>query len=315
MKWFFPSWNGDFRLEKQGDDQTALVMVSPTAHELEILGVLAKSFREKQWWAGEKLWQAEGEPYRDQPSQRVTLAAPIDKVAPLVTKLMKPGKQTLTAVVFKDGLVETVEGATSPSMADLAVAASKEGVVAATVKRLTPCCPECIPGSIGPAREVLLSFLSKEQHDDWAKHRYLIAYGSLSGHPYLLAHRHSRLAQQQGKICRDLDDDRILHFHDWSVPPEEEVLAAKLILEHREPWLRNEATLAGIPTGFAYSDWSAFKNPFGDGMDGTLDASFTTLIGTGLAMLSSSLPAPQAAAPRRRRRGRRQNAQRHASRT
>ena len=34
----------------------------------------------------------------------------------------------------------------------------------------------------------------------------------------------------------------MLHFHDNSVPPEEEVLAAKLILEHREPWLRNEAT-------------------------------------------------------------------------
>jgi hypothetical protein len=66
----------------------------------------------------------------------------------------------------------------------------------------------------------------------------------------------------------------VVHFHDRRVPPEEEVLAAKLILEHAEPWLRNEATL-----------WSAgamiFKNPFGNGMDGVEDATFTQRIGQG----------------------------------
>ena len=33
------------------------------------------------------------------------------------------------------------------------------------------------------------------------------------------------------------------------MPPEEEILAAKLILEHREPWLRNEANAAAEYSG------------------------------------------------------------------
>jgi hypothetical protein len=79
----------------------------------------------------------------------------------------------------------------------------------------------------------------------------------------------------------------VLKFFDWSVPPEEEVLAAKLILEHREPWLRNEATLF-----HELQNWYAepvFKNPFGDKSDGTSDAAFMT--GIGLAFKAMD-PAP-----------------------
>ncbi len=147
---------------------------------------------------------------------------------------------------------------------------------AVTVRRPTPCCPQCTRGAVGPASEVLLAFLDEQQHKDWSERRAIIVRGGLTGNRYLLAHRNTDLAAQIGRICFDMDGDVVVHFHDRTVPPEEEVLAAKLILEHREPWLRNEATyfVRGGPRR------SRFKNPFGDGLDGVADASLTQLIGS-----------------------------------
>jgi len=109
--------------------------------------------------------------------------------------------------------------------------------------------------------------------------------GHLSGHRYVIAHRHSKLAQQVGRICFDVDDEKVVHFHDWSVPPEEEVLAAKLIMEHSEPWLRNEATV------FGPGRTDLYKNPFGDIGDGVESASFAQGIGEGLAQVGGPLRA------------------------
>ena len=134
------------------------------------------------------------------------------------------------------------------------------------------------------ARDVLLSFLSPEQHKDWADHRAIIVRGGLSGHRYLLAHRHSVTAKRLGKICYDLDDHFVLHFHQTEVPPEEEVLAAKLILEHREPWLRNEATVLQQASDGKWVDlgFLRYKNPFGDANNGRVDAAITAMLGIGV---------------------------------
>jgi hypothetical protein len=201
---------------------------------------------------------------------------------------LKSGEQALSAVLMKDGRVETVSGANA-DVAALAKKAEEEGKAAATVKRPTPSCPQCIPGSIGPAREVLLEFLDEEQHDSWAKDRFFIVYGGLTGNAYVLAHRHSPLARTLGRICADLDDQVVVHFHQTEVPPEEEVLAAKLILEHREPWLRNEATML---SRFYFTFFKPpsrrqpkFKNPFGGYHDGIADAQLTENIGRFAAAL------------------------------
>lgn len=152
---------------------------------------------------------------------------------------------------------------------------------AVTVRRATPCCPQCTPGAVGPASEVLLAFLDERQHKDWAERRAIVVRGGLTGHRYLLAHRSTELAARMGRICFDMEDQLVIHFHDMAVPPEEEVLAAKLILEHREPWLRNEATTFG--------GTQRFKNPFGDGGDGVWDATLTRQIGVYAGALSGEL--------------------------
>jgi hypothetical protein len=149
---------------------------------------------------------------------------------------------------------------------------------AVSVKRPTPSCPQCVPGAISRASEVLHAFLTPEERRTWDREHFITVEGGLSHHRYMLAHRHSAYAVQAGRICFDLDDDFTIHFHDNSVPPEEEVLAAKLILEHREPWLRNEATTFGHTT-------VTYKNPFGGVMDGTVEAGQTRRLGDALKLI------------------------------
>lgn len=285
MKWYFPSWNGDFRIEKS-DNKTAIEMVQPTTKELQQLGALGVEFRAKGWIDDETLWK-EGEAYRNG-TQRVVLSAPLADVAPIVHRVLRTGKATLTAIVMKDGKVETVEGS---EVSALAEKAGKKGKAGASVKRPTPSCPQCFVGAVGPATETLLAMCSPEQHEMWAKERRLICFGNLSGHRYVLAHRNTPLAAALGKICMDADDGTILRFHDWSVPPEEEVLAAKLILEHREPWLRNEATALGnIPGhGECFIDRRKYKNPFGGALDGIPDTNFVSSFGASLKAMKAML--------------------------
>jgi hypothetical protein len=276
MWWAFPSWNGDFRLVEDPNDKNVcqLLIMQPTPAELQLLRTFLTTARKKRW-TSETIKTDESILTRT-----ISLAAPLTQVGPALVKVVKPKDRTLTAVSFKDGRLEVAEtGALETLVAKVSNETAKAAV---SVARPTPCCPQCEPGSIGPAREVLQAFLTPQEHEDWAKHRAIMITGGLSGHRYLLAHRHSRTAVRNGKICYDLDDHCILHFHASDVPPEEEVLAAKLILEHREPWLRNEATVLqqDSKTGRWFSlGIDHYKNPFGDAGDGRADAALTASFG------------------------------------
>ncbi len=268
MKWFIPSWNGDIRVESQGDgESTVLKAFSPTPAELEVLEKFGAHCVKEGWvesWR--KRWGKE---------VSITIDAPFATVGAVAAQYMRPGAAVLTGISLRDGRIETYEGPPVVLEQKVAEAAAEGATAAVTVKRPTPCCPACIPGSVAPASEVLLSFLSPEEHAMWAEYRAIIVTGGLTGHRYLLAHRHSDIGQKLGRICFDLDSREIVHFHDWSVPPEEEVLAAKLILESRELWLRNEATLHTLAiTTALIEQYQIFKNPFGDWRDGVDDATF-----------------------------------------
>jgi len=275
--WYMPSWNGDFRLVAGDDEGTSkLLVMQPTPHELQLLATFMAAARKKKW-------TKEGFTENDVIDTRtIVLKAPLDKVGPALVKVTKPKDRTLTAVSFKDGKLEVAETGALETL--VAKAANDDEAKAVSVSRPTPCCPRCEPGAIAPARDVLLAFLNEQEHEDWAKHRAIIVTGGLSGHQYLLAHRHSATAGRLGKICYDLDEKFVLHFHATDVPPEEEILAAKLILEHREPWLRNEATVVQQSRDGAWHDmgFMRYKNPFGDITDGRDDAALTASFGIGV---------------------------------
>jgi len=293
--WYIPSWNGDLRLTPDPKDsgKSLLSIVRPTAAEKQLLLQLQETFNERGWLSPanknalakkRRFWNTEG----------VTILAPVADIGLLISSIAKPGENVLTAVRMDDGRIEVCqtnkltapvdtvsdkptdakpeEPKSEPSDKAKEIAAKPDAKVAATVRRPTPCCPDCYVDAIKPSTEVLLSFLDDEQHRTWAKDRFVIVHGGLSGHRYLIAHRHSPIAADNTRIAHDLDDRQTLHFHDWTVPPEEEVLAAMLILGHREPWLRNEATCLGSFTDI-------FKNPFGGGGDGVPDSMFTRDIG------------------------------------
>lgn len=290
MQWFIPSWNGDLRLESDPQDPavTLLSIASPTLAEVQIVNQIGKTFDSMGWL--EKPWQ-EFVKKRWAREKKFRVNAPLEKTGPIATSIMRPGNQVLTAIRFKDGVVETVSGKDLPALQELSEKAAaapeeKKATAAVTVKRPTPSCPACIPGAIEPATECLLAFLSEAEHEQWARERSIIVQGGLSGTRYLLSHRHTEFAQRAGRMCYDLDAHVVIHFHDWTVPPEEEVLAAKLILEHREPWLRNEATYLG---SLGNPRHLVFKNPFGDGLDGVPDAQFSRSFGKNLQTLLSAL--------------------------
>jgi hypothetical protein len=273
VKLYIPSWNGDFRLEDDGKGGSKIVVHDPTPHEQKIIGEFLRK-------AGAHGWVERDAHFGQSGKSEVAIAAPLSKASKILIKLTRPKKQTLTAVSFSDGKLSLIEGADDAAVEKVAEAVEKatetetpaQPAKAASVRRPTPCCPDCEVGSVAPASEVLLSFLNEEEHETWARDRAIIVTGGLTGHRYVLAHRQSLIAAYNTRMCFDLDDGEILHFHDNSVPPEEEVLAAKLILEHREPWLRNEATLLG-------GENMKFKNPFGDLGDGTETAAFVSEIG------------------------------------
>jgi hypothetical protein len=277
VKVYLPSWNGDFRLEADGNGETRLVVHDPTPHEQKIVAEFLRKVEAKGWVAKAGIPVSIAQGGRSE----VAIAAPLARAAKILIKLTRPKKQTLTAVSFSDGKLSVIEGADDAAVEKIADVVEKAAATenpekpakAASVKRPTPCCPECEVGSVAPASEVLLSFLNEEEHESWSRQRAIVVTGGLTGHRYVLAHRRSAIAAYNTKMCFDLDDGQILHFHDNGVPPEEEVLAAKLILEHREPWLRNEATLLG-------GDNMKFKNPFGDLGDGTETAALVGQIGS-----------------------------------
>lgn len=302
MKWYIPSWNGDLRLVTDDGDasRTVLHIEKPTVREQQIVNQIGEECVRLGWldkwdklvprtgWFAKKKW-------------RFVINAPILSVGPLAANIMRPGPAVLTAIHFTDGQCTITSGGTDelvealhpyrsppalpaappspPQPAALTLPApAPQPEAAVTVKRPTPCCPQCIPGAILPASEVLLSFLDHDQHEQWARSRTLTVIGGLSGHKYLLAHRNTDTARRNGKVCYDLTGGGVMHFHDWSVPPEEEVLASMLILRHREHWLRNEATCFD-PTGMR------FKNPFGDGGDGIWDSCKTREVGEHLQQM------------------------------
>ena len=142
------------------------------------------------------------------------------------------------------------------------------GDKAVTTKRPTLSCPLQVPGPEERASEVLHEFCSPEQWASWVANGFLDCIGGYTGYLYRLWHRHH--PDVYGRhIAHDMDNDVQVHCYDWFVPPPEEVLACKLVLEHREDWIRNRS---GVP----YEAPHRFVNPFlprGYGhLDGVLDS-------------------------------------------
>jgi len=280
--WFIPSFHGDFRLEEK-DGGSLLTVEAPTAVEREALRAFLTKAVTKGWvdpfQAMEKAVLDVG----------LKLSAPVHKTGALMAKIMsfdrkgvitslksRAGEISVHDVVAHKGKVKVdaeedlydegdgkkepekkKKGTTTTSTALAKKAEASE--VAVTVKRPSLSCPECDGKPLGERKacDVLWEFLSERQREEWLEKRGITVIGGLTGHMYRVRSRDTEGARLAGRTTIDLDDRVVLHNYDWTVPPEEEVLSVKLILEHRENWLRVFGEVD--PIGRARH---VFRNPF-----------------------------------------------------
>jgi len=267
--WFHPEWSGDFRLESDGADKCVLTVVSPTPAEIERLGAFLKKARSKDWIDQHIGFVPNG-------TIKIPVNAPLLKAGRIL--LGKKPVGTLTAVVSEKGEVRAVTDGDADKVEK--EASKPDAKAATTVSRPTLCCPLCHTVEDVRASEVLREFCTPRQLASWERDGVLHCYGNLSGRRYEVAHRHQADAVKRGKVIFDTEGGYVLHAHASNLPPAEEALTMKLVLEHAEDWVRN-------PSGCSHEDGPIYDNPFGMGAgDGVADAAFMSSFGRQMALLA-----------------------------
>ena len=257
--WYYPSPCGDYRLNSRDEKTCVLTVIDPTPGEIADLSRLLEKARAKQWCS-----QAEG--IGATGKTELLLTAPVHEVGavlftapkgrPLLTVASEGGRVT---VVFDSGEPEQTalvphEDAT-PAVPEKDKKALVKSERATSVSRPRVAgrgdCPETL------ASEVLAANCTAEQWDMWTKRGFLLAHGNLSGHTYRVAHRKRHVGRGlQDTVAVDLDEGAgPVMASDWMLPPPEEVLSIKLVLEHREHWLRH-------PQGMPEAREMIFADPF-----------------------------------------------------
>jgi hypothetical protein len=273
-RWFIPSWCGDFRLEAAGDDKCLLTVTDPIPAEVEQLGAFLVKARKKGWVPNIAGIADKGE-------SKLEIDATVDAAGKVLLGRKRPRKGILTVIKAERGGLVAVKG--DGEELEIAAAAA-DATEAATVRRPTLCCPHCTTGPDLRASQVLQSFSTTEQWRSWLNLGYLYCHGNLSGRRYLVAHRHHPIAIQNKYIVWDTTGDHVIHCWDWSVPPAEEVLSIKLVLEHAEHWIRNRSGAWDI-----INCEDQFHNPFmpdnAQGADGLLSTGISRGFAKAMQML------------------------------
>jgi hypothetical protein len=236
-----PSFWGDISLTQSRGGAAACVLVAERVSigEREALTELDRLARKKGWLR-------ESDPSLVSPC-KADLAAPLEKVARLLARLMKPGRRLVTAVRFRDGRIEELLEShyeDAQPITALEKRPESEGVEKEKKKKeeeeeeeeveavtvaapRNGCPPPDLPDYEIRATRVLNKFLSTDQQEDFRRHQRFLSVGALTGHRYLVSSRFSRgnIAAFKGQLY-DLDEQRTICIHvDDSVPAPEELLA------------------------------------------------------------------------------------------
>jgi hypothetical protein len=231
MLWFIPSVYGDVRLVTI-DPKTCKVLVEEaTPQEKEALEFLRKA-------ATAKKWIPEGQTF----GVNTTVNAPIERVAKLLAKILKPSKKLVSAVKYSNGKIEEVTEQTfrvTDPKGRLSTPDEKAGatsvvpVAATTVQQPTRGCPAPAfsPAELR-AREVLFAFLTPEQREDFERYNRFVTTGGTTGHRYMITSRHANdQLKMYHRTLFDLDEKKALCVHDWDIPAEEEMHNLNVLIQ------------------------------------------------------------------------------------
>ena len=217
--WLIPSFYGDIKLDWTGEKSCLLHAEKLSAQETTVLTALQKTALEKGWLK---------EPVKSLLGPGPTpLDAPIQKVASVLARALKPGRKFVSAVCVRSGSIQEVTDRTFTEILPLhAEKTDKEPAKAVTVAAPARGCP--VPEFNVyelKARAVLMSFLTDEQRADFLKHNAFVSVGAETGHRYMLSSRHAPGYTKYGRSLYDLDEEQPICTHDFSVPAAEELLA------------------------------------------------------------------------------------------
>ena len=222
MIFYIPSFYGDIQLKRTAEG-VALSWFKLTTREKAALETLRKKALDKGWADAAALASA------------CILRAPIDKVAKVLARALKPDRELLTAVVFADGKIQRateadfVEVVGTDAASEAAPAPAPAPVAATTVAQPARGCPE--PDFVKAelrARTVLDAFLNSQQREDFRRCNRFITHGADTGRRYMITSRHALKGSRFVRSLHDLERDVPICTHDYSVPAAEEMLALHL---------------------------------------------------------------------------------------
>jgi hypothetical protein len=169
-----------------------------------------------------------------------TLGADLTKVQKFLVKALKPGRQVVDFVAFKDGKIEEVKSA--EDLEKLVPEAPKPDKGTSVAKPTLGCPEPRLAKADLKAREVLFEFLDDQQRSDFEKRNAFVTEGAGTGHRYMVTSRHARdqLSHTRRQLY-DLDEKQPYCVHDYTVPAAEEMLALHLLLKvpEHERYLRH----------------------------------------------------------------------------
>jgi hypothetical protein len=176
------------------------------------------------------------------------VGAPIDKVAGVIARFLKPERKVVSAVKFADGSIEEIRtadfedawtkdeangGPYREAVTPDKIIPAKKPKAATSVAAPTRGCPfPDFDSAEIQARRVLTAFLDAGQLEDFRCYNRFLSLGQTTGHRYLITSRHANdeLALRRS-VLYDVDDSRSICTHDWDIPAAEEMLALHIYLQ------------------------------------------------------------------------------------
>jgi len=221
--WFVPCWSGDFRLEvdKKDKDRCVLTVENPTDADRERLRPFLTAARRRKWISSEDGLSTTGK-------SEIPVKAPMHVAGALLAEKAIPDGEVWTAVRHTDGTV-TVENGTR-------VAEPEKAEVAASVAKPDKGCPEPV-ACLRREAEVLRAFCTKPQWAQFQTYGFMQCVGNITGKTYHVFHRDEAAQRGMNRSVWDVEAQSTVCVYNKSLPPEEEALALKLAIEHREAWL------------------------------------------------------------------------------
>lgn len=254
--WFFPVKSGDFRLEILTEDACRLTVEDPIISDYQMLQPFIQTLSDMNWIRkGNTIVKPKGLTVID-------IKAPMSLVGPLLVGQVHRNGDTWTGirstagrVVVNDGAdvslknLPVVSQASEPSKTPEIEKKPEEAVAAVTLQPPGRGCP-APTACQRRASQVLRTFCADEQWASWQNNGWMSVVGHETGVKYRLYHRNEAAARGFGHVLVAPRASDVTYARSWGgvpprevcvwhrdVPPEEEALAIKFAVEHRERWL------------------------------------------------------------------------------